>query len=284
MTDLPGDFMAVTSRLGASAHLEDGEFTIRLLPQTGTLHLGVVRASVISFAVDVVAGILIDRDPDAWAFTTDMSIRMRPVPAADRLVARNTILREGRRSVTCSVSVTSITDGAEVASGALGFARVPRKADDPPKITLTPEHAPAHFTEFAGLGGPLREEAGIEVLDAASGVVQMAVTPSVVNPAGTLQGAMVALLAEAAAEEFVAARIGGPVIVTDLDLRYLGKALVGPVRSRVQALGDEPDAGVRVELVDTSTDTITTLVYARAVRLRPARSTHDVDPGPWSGP
>lgn len=266
MTDLPGDFMAVTTRLGASAHLEDGEFTLQLLPQTGTLHLGILRASVISFAVDVVAGILIDRDPDAWAFTTDMSIRMRPVQASDRLVARNTVLREGRRSVTCSVSVTSLSDGSQVASGALGFARVPRKPEDPPKVTLSPEQAPAHFTEFAGLNGPLRDEAGIQVIDAAQGIVEMAVTPGVVNPAGTLQGAMVALLAEAATEDFVASRIGAPVIVTDLDLRYLGKALVGPVRSRVQPLGDEPDAGVRVELVDTSTDQITTLVYARAVR------------------
>jgi acyl-coenzyme A thioesterase PaaI-like protein len=45
----------------------------------------------------------------------------------------------------------------------------------------------------------LREEAGIEVIDAAEGVVQVEVTPGLRNPAGTLQGAMVALLAEAAA-------------------------------------------------------------------------------------
>ena len=50
------------------------------------------------------------------------------------------------------------------------------------------------------LDKPLREEAGVEVLDASAGVVGE-VVPELLNPAGTLQGAMVALVAEAAAEE-----------------------------------------------------------------------------------
>lgn len=265
MTDLPSDFMSVPTRLGASAHLDDGEFSIHLVPQDATLRCGVLRASVISFAIDAVSGILVDRDPEAWAFTTDMTVRMRAVPAPERLVARNTVLREGRRSVTCSVDLTTV-DGLAIATGAIGFARVPRKAEDPPKIQLSPEDASIVFTDLGLLGGPLRDEAGIEVLDAANGIVQLPVTPKVVNPAGTLQGAMVALLAEAATEELVGARVGEPVVVTELDLRYLGKAHVGPVRTRTQSLGEEPDAPVRVELVDTTTDTVTTLVYSRAVR------------------
>ena len=43
--------------------------------------------------------------------------------------------------------------------------------------------------------------AGIVVLDPAAGSLEMEVTPELRNPAGTLQGAMVALFAEAAAEE-----------------------------------------------------------------------------------
>jgi hypothetical protein len=42
-------------------------------------------------------------------------------------------------------------------------------------------------------------------------------------------------------------------------------ARTGPVRTRSRLLGSGPDAPVQVELVDTSTDDITTLVYARAV-------------------
>jgi acyl-coenzyme A thioesterase PaaI-like protein len=121
------------------------------------------------------------------------------------------------------------------------------------------------FRDPIGLSRPLREEAGIEVIDGPEGVVQVEVTPALRNPAGTLQGAMVALLAEAAAEDLFAARFDLPVVVTDLDLRYLRKAEVGPVRTRSRLLDTGPDATVQVELVDTSTDQITTLAYASAV-------------------
>jgi hypothetical protein len=78
---------------------------------------------------------------------------------------------------------------------------------------------------------------------------------------------MVALLAEAAAEDLVTTRFESPFVVTDLDLRYLRKAEVGPVRTRSRLLGTGPDAPVQVELIDTSTGEITTLVYARAVAV-----------------
>jgi acyl-coenzyme A thioesterase PaaI-like protein len=74
---------------------------------------------------------------------------------------------------------------------------------------------------------------------------------------------MVALLAEAAAEDLMATRFSVPVVVTDLDLRYLRKAENGPVRTRTRLLGEGPEAPVQVEIVDTSTDQVTTLVYAR---------------------
>lgn len=271
MTDIPSDFMSVPTRLGSSAHLDGDEFTIEVLRQPATLHLGAFRASVLAFAIDAVAGILIDRDPEIWAFTTDMTVRMRAIPAPRVAIAHNTILREGRRSVTCKVDIVD-EDGSPVATGALGFARVPRKPSDPPKITLTPEDAPLVFRDLGTLSLPLREEAGIEVLDPELGILQLPVTPRVVNPAGTLQGAMVALLAEAAVEDLLYARFGAPVLVTDLDLRYLAKAMEGPVRTRTRLLGHGPEAPVEVELVDSSNGTLTTLVHARAVTMSGERA------------
>lgn len=264
MTDIPPPGAFIPGRLGVSGVLVDGDLVLDVVPQPGTLHHGVIRASVLSYAIDAVAGIVLDTDPDAWTLTTDMTVRMAPVPAPDRVRAVNTVLRNGRRSATASVEVTTLT-GVPVASAAIGFARVPRRAGDPPKHSLSPEEAVAVITDVPRLSQPLREEAGIEVLDAAAGVVEVAVTPELRNPAGTLQGAMVALVAEAAAEGVVAARTGAAVVVTELDLRYLAPAPVGPVRTRCRPLGDAPDAPVRVELTDTSTGTLTTLVFARAV-------------------
>lgn len=265
MTDLPGRASSVPARLGVTARFEDGALELDLVPRPEVLHHGVVRASVLSFAIDAVAGVSVDGDTSVWTLTTDMSVRMRLVtPAPASVTARNTILRQGRRSVSCLVAVTS-ADGAPVASGAIGFAHVPRKESDPPKPTFPPEDAPRFLQGGGTLTRPVREEAGIEVIDAAAGVVQMEVTPDVCNPAGTVQGAMVALLAEAAAEELLTARFGVPALVVDLDLRYLAQAPVGPVRTRSTLLGDGPDAPVQIELVDQSVDRITTLVYARAV-------------------
>ena len=113
------------------------------------------------------------------------------------------------------------------------------------------------------LGRPLREEAGIVVLDAAAGALEMQVTPELRNPAGTLQGAMVALFAEAAAEEMASARFGTTAVVTELDLRYLAQTGEGPVQSECTVLGDGPDAPMQVELSDRSSGELTTLVYAR---------------------
>lgn len=265
MTDLSADAIHLVGRLGVTARADGGDRVLELVPRPEVLRHGVVRASVLAFLVDAVAGITIDDDPDFWTFTSDMSVRMRPVPAPGRIEARAHVLRRGRRSATATVELTS--DGDEpVATGAIGFAKVPRGATDPPKPQVTPGSWSAIF-RGAVLTKPVREEACIEVVDAEDGVVQLAVTPELRNPAGTLQGALVALVAEAGVEELVSSRFGIPAVVTDLDLRYLAQAHTGPVRSRCRLLGSGPDAPVEVELFDTSADRVTTLVYARTTAV-----------------
>jgi acyl-coenzyme A thioesterase PaaI-like protein len=268
MTDLSSPETAVPNRLGVTARYERGELIFDLAPRPHALHHGVVRASVLSFVVDIAAGVPIDDDPDAWALTTDMTVRMRPVPAPACISAVNRIVRRGSRSVTSIVELTTAT-GEPIATGAIGFTRVTRKATDPPKPAVTPERIVELFRGLPALARPLREEAGIEVVDADAGVVEVPVTPEIQNPAGTLQGAMVALVAEAAAEDLVASRFGSPVVVTDLDLRYLARTQDGPVRTRTRLLGAGPDAAIEVELIDTATDTLTTLVYARTAPAPP---------------
>ena len=260
MTDIsgPGPGTSLPSRLGVTARLEDDALVLELRPQRETLHHGVVRASVLSFVIDVVAGIPLDQDGDVWTLTSDMSVRMRAVAAPERVDATSTILRQGRRSATSLVELTTDA-GAPIATGAIGFTKIPRKATDPPKPNMPPGQVPFIFRDPDTLDRPLREAAGIEAIDAAKGIVQVEVTPDLRNPAGTLQGAMGAL------EDLIGARFESPVVVTDLDLRYLRKTQTGPVRTRSRLLGTTSDAPIQVELVDTSTDQITTLVYARAV-------------------
>ena len=269
MTDLPVELPAnlhsVPGRLGATGLVDERGLVIELEPREEVLVHGVVRISVVTFIVDVVAGVTLDTDPEAWTFTTDLSLRMRPVPAPARLTATGHILREGRRSAHTHLEVVDEL-GNEIAVGAIGFARVPRKPDDPPKPIVSREAVAARFSADDRIERPLREEAEIVSIDPIEGVVEMAVRPEVCNPAGTLQGAMVALAVEAATEDLLAAR-GEPSVVTELDLRYLGQATVGPVRSRCRVLGDGPCPPVQVELVDLATDRVTTLAFTRAAAI-----------------
>jgi acyl-coenzyme A thioesterase PaaI-like protein len=263
VTDIPSPESSLPGRFPVSARREDGQLTLTLHPQPELLHHGVIRASALAYVIDAVAGISVDDDPDVWTLTTDLSIRTRPIPAPELVDTTNRIVRRGRRSVT-SIAECVAGDGTTVATSAIGFAALPRREGDPPKPQVTRETAGRLFSGRSRLTEPLREAAGIEVLDAAAGVVQLTVTPELRNPAGTLQGALVALVAEVAAEELAATRTDDPVVVTDLDVRYLAQAPSGPVRTTSRLLGDGPGDPIEVQLVDTSVDRLTTLVYARA--------------------
>jgi acyl-coenzyme A thioesterase PaaI-like protein len=267
MTDLPTNITAVPSRLGTTALVDERGLVVEIDDiQPELLHNGVLRLSVLTFIVDVSAGVTLDTDPDAWTFTTDLSLRMLAIPAPS-VTATTQILRRGRRSAH---GLVEVVDGREhlVAAGAIGFAHVPRKPDDPPKPIVSPAMLAERFTGRERLSRPLRDEAGVLAIDPKHGVVEIAVRPEVCNPAGTLQGAMVALVAESAAEDLVSSLAGGPVVVTELDIRYLAQASVGPVRTQCRLLGGAPDDPVEIRLVDMATGLLTTLVYARAVPVQ----------------
>jgi acyl-coenzyme A thioesterase PaaI-like protein len=266
MTDVSSTGSSLPSRLGVAARFENDQLVLEIRPREETLHHGIVRASVLAFAIDVVAGVPLDQDPTMWTLTSDMTVRMRPVPAPERIDATCEIIRQGGRSAVSLVDLRTV-EGDPIATGAIGFVKVPRKPNDPPKPNVPLGQFPMIFRDPMTLTHPVREEAGIQVIAAGEGIVEVEVTADLRNPAGTLQGAMVALLAEAAAEDLMAARFGSNFVVTDLDLRYLRKSEVGPVRTRSTLLGTGPGSSVQVELIDTSTDQITTLVYARAVEV-----------------
>jgi acyl-coenzyme A thioesterase PaaI-like protein len=262
MTDVFGEVISVPSRLGVTAEYKDDELQLRFDPYAEVLHYGAVRASVLSFMIDVVAGIVLDDEPDVWTLTSDMTVRMRPLPAPRSIHTHSKVLRRGRRSATCMVDLVN-DEGAPIGGGAIGFVKVPRRESDPPKPHASLEHITSLFDGKQRLTSPLRNEAGIIVRDPHHGVVEVQVTRELRNPAGTLQGAMVALVAEAAAEELVSSRFDIPAVVTELDLRYLAQTSDGPVRTMATLLGDGPDSPIQIELIDLSSDRLTTLVYAR---------------------
>ncbi len=252
----------IPARLGTTLDLSGPGLVVSQWANPATTIHGAMRAAAVVFLVDAAAGIALDRDPEMWTFTSNLSVRMPAIAAPTQLLARSITLREGARSSTVSIPIT-LPSGEQVGLGLASFARVPRRPDDPPKFALNLEELAESWADVAPLDRPLAEAAGIEVIDAAAGTVEVALEPKLLNPAGALQGAMVGLVAEVAAEEMVAAAVGRPQVVTDLDIRYLTQARQGPIRTRSVFVGPPCDASVVVELVDTSLDKVVTVVTLR---------------------
>jgi acyl-coenzyme A thioesterase PaaI-like protein len=261
---------SVPNRLGVTARLGDeDELVITLHPTEYTTRLGCVRASMLVYVVDVVTGIPADTVPDSWTLTSELSVRTHAVPAPLLVEGRHRMLRDGRRSATAEAWLLD-DQGRSMGLGVASFSRVERRPDDGPKYHFQIPESFAIFGSAPPIDEPLQDAVGLRVVDAAAGIVEVEVGALLTNPAGTLQGAIVAYVAEAAAEELLTSLAGEPVLVTELDVRYLGQARLGAiVRSRTRlvagATEDPLDGTVVVELVDVATDRIVTYAVAKGV-------------------
>ena len=262
LTDLLPDFStSIPSRLGTVGTVVGGVLHGRLDVVPSVLVHGAVSATAVAYLVDIVAGMALDTDPDLWIFTSDMSVRIGSTATPTVVTGGPEIMRDGRRSGTVAVPMID-EQGRQFAWGIATFAKVARREGDPVK----PMPDLSNLGELLGRVQPLetsvREAAGLRVLDPANGGVELDVTPNVVNPAGTLHGAMVAFVAECAAQELAESATGEPRCVTDLDLRYLKQIRGGTVRSAARSVGDS--GAIVVDLFDMgSGDTLLTTVLAR---------------------
>jgi acyl-coenzyme A thioesterase PaaI-like protein len=109
------------------------------------------------------------------------------------------------------------------------------------------------------LSQPVAERIGAHIT--APGTVEMMIGNDVGNSFGTVQGGVLAILAELAAESAVSRE--EPFVVTDLDARYLNRVKVGPAEAVADILIDQPPRrtfGVYVR--DRGEDRVVTYVAA----------------------
>ncbi len=265
----PSTSSSTPTRLGVSLELDGERLVGHLDPPPALCGRDVVSAAAVAYLADVVTGVSIDHDPGMWCFTSDLSVRMPLAPTPARIESWSTTLREGPRSAVCEAPLT--VDGAPWGTCFAAFSRVPLRDSDQ-KILFD---AAANILRGTPppLEVPLREAAGFETRHAAGGVVAMELRPDLLNPAGALQGAMVAGLAEAAAED-IADHHGSlgtdRHVVTELDIRYLVQNRVSPIVTRARFAGATSEGLVRVDLVDDGgRGRVTSAVLAR-VRPAPA--------------
>jgi acyl-coenzyme A thioesterase PaaI-like protein len=268
VTDFPSAITYVPSRLGTRLVLDGDRLVGRLEPPPAICTRGAVSMAAVVFLVDVVGGLTVDTDPDSWSFTSEVSVRLPLAPTPSAIDCDAIVLRDGRRSATCEIPLS--VDGRPWGACIIGFAKVPRREGDLPKPPFDP-HIAASREWAPPLDESLRAAADFISRDAGGGVVAASLRPDLLNPAGAMQGAIVAGLIEAAAEDLADHHLGGGGrlhVVTEMEIRYLAQNRVAPIVSRAMFVGPPAEGLVRVDLVDD--DGRGRLTAAAMVRVRPA--------------
>ena len=249
MTDIPSVISSIPSKLGTRLTLDGDQLVGHLLSPPEIAARGAVSMAAVAFLIDVVGGLTIDTDPDNWAFTSDLSIRLPLDVAPVSVDTRAIILRNGARSAVCEMPLT--VNGKEWGSSLISFAKVSRREGDPVK---PPFDANAAVTRMptAPLGETLRSASGFVTRDSSQGIVAAKLRTELLNPAGAMQGAVVAGLIEAAAEDLADCVLGGdrPHVVIEMEVRFLAQNRLAPIVSSARFVGDPSDGRIRVDLRD----------------------------------
>ena len=263
VTDIPSVLSSVPSRLGTRLTLEGGQLVGHLVSPASIAYRGAVSMAAVAFLIDVVGGLTIDTDPENWAFTSDLSIRLPLTPAPESVDTRAVVLRNGARSAVCEMPLT--VGGEEWGSSLISFAKVARRDGDPVK---PPFDATAAVTRMPSipLDQSLRSAAGFVSRDRANGVVASELRTELLNPAGAMQGAVVAGLIEAAAEDLADFVLGGdrPHVVTEMEVRFLAQNRQSPIVSSARFIGPPSDGRVRIDLFgDNGNGKVTTAAVVK---------------------
>lgn len=202
--------------------------------------------------VDLVAGVrstaLTEGD---WLATSDIWLNERATIASGPITAGVRVLRAGRRTIVSAVEVEA--GGRSVASGTIEYTRIRREASNHASTETRHGDGWNRVGSGALLDRPLEEACGFRLVDPEHGVVELGRSAFVANSTGTLQGGVVALLADVSA----ATLVGPEARTVDLHYRFLAPTGDGPARSRAELVRvDGRDHTVRVEVVDGADDTL----------------------------
>jgi acyl-coenzyme A thioesterase PaaI-like protein len=196
------------------------------------------RIGALALMADIIAG-----QPPMGAITptTDISVhlgRLQPM-ASVHLVSR--VRKAGRLLVVCEVHLMADDETEPFALCLSTFMN-----------RLLPRVGPGARPQAPALSQPLDRRIGARVH--APGTVELAPSPDLNNDHhGTILGGVMAILAELAAESLFVAT--GPVVVTDLDVRFLNRVKVGPAVAVARALTTGPQGtDVAIEIVDSGDD------------------------------
>jgi acyl-coenzyme A thioesterase PaaI-like protein len=232
---------------------------------------GRVRVGTVATAIDIIAGETAIREvlPN-WVATANLSVQVGELPGSGTLRARPRVIRKGRTTLVIEVDLDHLESAASCGLSTIAFSILPSRTGDQPRVHWVEEPAPrSQFAnESSGFKKSLPDTLGLEFDSGDPAIARLAVGPYVINTLGAMQGGVVAILIDAAADHFGASVLGEAARVRSLEIHYLNLARVGPVRAEARALF-ETGSGlmVRVELHDEGREdvllTVATLLVER---------------------
>jgi len=234
---------------------QEGELSVRLPLVPELLDgRGVLRAGVLGIATDVFGGNLsIDAALPDWAVTSELELHVLREVRKGPIEVTGAALRAGRTSVVLEVEVQD-GEGQLAAVGGMSFTKIKRR-DDNPILPIDRPDTSTLAREDSRFHSPVLDAIGLRDVAGDPSAVELDLVPYVMNSVNALQGGIVTMLVEVAAER-AARRAGGKTAVTtDFSVHFLSLGRVGPLKARARVLrADGPRALLRVEVRDRGQD------------------------------
>ena len=202
------------------------------------------------------------------SLTADLRCQILSAPPLGPIEMEGRLLKSGR---TTTLGKTSFSVHGAALPFAICFGTFvgsPRPVDlQPFDRSRVLSAQPDDGADGVTLTEPFADRVGIRVVD--TGVAEVDHRPDVLNSSSSIQGGVLAFVAEVAAQSLATAHRGRTFVVDDLDIRYLRAARVGPARAEARLLhGSESGVVVEVETRDRGADNrALSYVNARCVAL-----------------
>ncbi len=203
-----------------------------------------VRPAVLLTLADVLIGSLANEAAlPRITMTVDLNVRvLQPITAATGFTGEAQILKSGRTTTFGEATFAPAGSDTPAVLSQGTFIASPRPQD----VGFSLASSIRHFTRPVTPGPmrvPLAERVGCNVVDA--GIAEIDRRDDLLNPADTLQGGLIALVAEEAA-----CSLHPGVSPVELDVRYLSAVRIGAARATATGLGSV----VRVDVRDAGND------------------------------
>lgn len=222
--------------------------------ETGSVHAGVLAT-----LIDVLGGFLCMEafSPD-WMATAHLSLHACGPAPLGTVSASGRLLRSGRTTATVRTEIYAGSRGAEPPPGLAGVAMTTYSRMEGVRAGTWADDRRTQPVEFgrsrgdAGLRQHLIQQCGIKQASERPGGLLLEMSDYVSNSFGSLQGGMIALLADVAGAS--AARAAGDrrLTTSDLVLHYLSPGRFGPFITQAQVMrADKAAVLSRIEIMDT---------------------------------